>query len=148
MRVLPVFSEVRTIPFVTNRTVIAICIRIGLREVVLGIWGNIFHKTILGKPATICGKDDLCGAQSAIKKPQITQSYVGFDARKTFLDGLYPVPSALPRSISCTCPIIAVQAGCPLTLTSPKMYGFGKVFYRWLIPTSSFRAPESTIYGR
>ena len=40
--VLPVVREVRTIPFVTNRTVVAICIRIGLREVVLGVWGEAF----------------------------------------------------------------------------------------------------------
>ena len=37
IRVLPVVREVRTFPLVTNRTVVAISIRIGLREVILGV---------------------------------------------------------------------------------------------------------------
>ena len=28
------------------------------------------------------------------------------------------------------------RTGCLLTPSSPKIQGFGKVFYRWLIPTS------------
>jgi hypothetical protein len=52
-RVLPVVREVRTIPFVTHRTLVVICIRIGLREVILGVWGDIFRKTILGRSAII-----------------------------------------------------------------------------------------------
>jgi hypothetical protein len=59
IRVLPVVRAVRTFPVLTNRTVVAICIRIGLREVVLGVWGDIFRKKILGSPATIYGKNGL-----------------------------------------------------------------------------------------
>jgi hypothetical protein len=60
IRVLPVEREARTIPFVTNRTVVVIGIRIGLREVVLGIWGKLFRRVILGRTATLCGTSDFC----------------------------------------------------------------------------------------
>ena len=82
--VRPVAWEARTIPCLTNRTVIAICIRIGLREVVLGGLGrNIPY-------------DD----------SRETSNY------------------------------LRIKMGCRPTPYSPKMKGFGKVLYRWLIPTS------------
>ena len=114
IRVLPVVREVRTIPFVTNRTVVATGIRIGLREVVLGVWGDIFRKTILGKAVTICGKDGALRPIARIRNPQITQIYantVGRLCDPSRKSGHSKVHPAIRRTVSCGLSPVAGDLG-------------------------------------
>jgi hypothetical protein len=67
IRVLPVVRAVRTFPFVPNRTVVPVGIRIGLREEVLGIWGDVFLERTLGETVSFLGKDDLCTREPALQ---------------------------------------------------------------------------------
>jgi hypothetical protein len=78
IRVLSNVWKVRTIPFVTNRMAVAIGIRAGSKEVVLGIWGGVFCKAILGKLVGILRKYGLCGRKCRLNITQATQTSAGY----------------------------------------------------------------------
>jgi hypothetical protein len=98
--------------------------------VVLGIWGEIFHETILGYLASILGKDRPYGRQPALNNPQSTQTYEGRGADLPQNLVILSGPPFSSRSTSCSYLVLARGTGCPPTLSSPKMQGFGKVFHR------------------
>jgi hypothetical protein len=53
LRVVSVVRVVPTFPLVSNRTVVTIVIRRGLKEVVLGVWGDVFRKDVLASLANL-----------------------------------------------------------------------------------------------